>query len=73
MAAPDPQSPLLRQSEAADHLRLSQRTLERWRVSGTGPAFVKLGRRVLYRKLDLEEWIASRVLHSTSEAAISDL
>jgi excisionase family DNA binding protein len=59
---------LFTQAEAADHLRLSERTLKRWRVSGSGPAFVKLGRRVLYRKLDLEEWIASRVVHSTSEA-----
>jgi excisionase family DNA binding protein len=60
---------LLTQAETANYLRLSERTLERWRVNGSsGPAFVKLGRRVLYRKSDLDEWIASRVVHSTSEA-----
>jgi hypothetical protein len=28
---------------------MSPRTLERWRWSGKGPAFVKLGGRVVYR------------------------
>jgi excisionase family DNA binding protein len=58
---------LLTQSEAADYLRLSKRSLERWRVTGDGPAYCKAGRRVLYREADLEAWIASRVVHSTSE------
>ncbi len=53
---------LLTQQEAA-LLRLSKRTLERWRVSGSGPAFTKVGRRVLYREVDLLEWIAGRVMH----------
>ena len=30
------------------HPDLSPRTLERWRQQGTGPAFVKVGRRVGY-------------------------
>jgi len=60
---------LLTQSEAAEYLRISERTLERWRVAGSGPAFCKLGRRVLYQGSTLEEWIGSRVVHSTSEAA----
>jgi excisionase family DNA binding protein len=59
---------LLNQREVAEYLRLSERTLERWRVCGGGPAFTKLGKRVLYREPDLLEWIASHVVHSTSEA-----
>jgi hypothetical protein len=58
---------LLNQRQAADLLCLSERTLERWRVSGVGPAFVKLNRRVAYRETDLIEWINARVRHSTSE------
>jgi excisionase family DNA binding protein len=53
--------------EAADYLRLSRRTLERYRTSGFGPKFVKCGRSVRYRQSDLEEWIAARVVRSTSE------
>jgi hypothetical protein len=57
---------LLTQHEAALRLRLSERTLERWRVSGDGPSYIKLGRRVAYRECDLIEFVASRVRQSTS-------
>ena len=58
---------LLNQREAADFLRLSQRTLERFRLTGDGPPFVKTGRRVAYRREDLDRWITDRVRQSTSE------
>ncbi len=58
---------LLTQREAASALRLSERTLERSPVSGSGPLFVKLGRRVLYRQADIDRWIAERVIGSTSQ------
>jgi len=57
---------LLTQVEAARLLQLSERTLERLRVSGAGPRFVKAGRSVRYREIDLEAWIAGRVVSSTS-------
>ena len=59
---------LLTQHEAAAELRLSERTLERARVAGSGPPFCKLGRRVFYRQCDIQNWVASRVVNSTSEA-----
>ena len=59
---------LLTQQEAAEATRLSPRTLERHRLAGTGPKFVRLGRRVLYRREDVEEWIAANICRSTSEA-----
>ena len=58
----------LTQAEAADLLRISSRTLERYRVSGTGPQFVKAGRRVLYRQSDLEAWATTNTFSSTAEA-----
>jgi excisionase family DNA binding protein len=58
---------LLTSQEAAEVLRLSERTLERLRVTGDGPAFSKLGRRVLYRETDLETWVSGRRVASTSE------
>jgi len=60
---------LLTQREAATLLRLSERTLERLRVSGSGgPRFVRCGRRsIRYRQEDLDAYIASRVVGSTSE------
>ena len=58
---------LLKQRDAATICWLSERTLERLRVSGAGPKFVRLGKSVRYRLVDLEEWITSRVVGSTSE------
>ncbi len=60
---------LLKQAEAARVLGLSERTLERLRVRGTGPRFVKAGRLVRYREADLEAWTMARVRSSTSEGA----
>jgi hypothetical protein len=60
-------SMLLTQREAASALRLSERTLERWRVTGDGPKFVKAGRRVLYSPTALDAWITSRTLQSTCD------
>jgi predicted DNA-binding transcriptional regulator AlpA len=53
---------------AAQRLRMSERNLERLRASGTGPKFVRVGRLVSYTDRDLEEYIASQTVQSTSEA-----
>jgi predicted DNA-binding transcriptional regulator AlpA len=58
---------LLSQGQAAALLGLSPRTLERYRCTGFGPVYRKLGRRVLYRPADIDAWIASRVRSSTSD------
>jgi predicted DNA-binding transcriptional regulator AlpA len=61
-------APLLKQREAALRLTLSVRSMERLRVLGGGPKFVRLSRgRIAYREEDLAEWIAKRVVSSTSE------
>jgi predicted DNA-binding transcriptional regulator AlpA len=60
---------LLTQREAASVLRLSERTLERLRVTGLGPQFLRCGGRAIrYRQSDLENWIGGRVVASTSQA-----
>lgn len=58
-------------AEAAGFVRLSPRTLERLRVQGTGPRFVKAGRgkraKVLYSAEDLKVWLSATTYQSTSE------
>ncbi|RWD79761.1 MAG: DNA-binding protein [Mesorhizobium sp.] len=45
---------LLTPPEAAETLRVSARTLERWRMTGDGPKFVRIGpRRLAYRVSDV--------------------
>ncbi len=60
---------LLRQNEAAEWLGLSGRTLEKHRCFGTGPAYRKIGGRVVYAIADLMEWADRGTRTSTTEAA----
>jgi predicted DNA-binding transcriptional regulator AlpA len=58
---------LLTTKEAADEMRMSPRTLERMRLDGDGPKFVKVRRSVRYRRIDIESWSVSCMVSSTSE------
>ena len=58
---------LLTQHECAELLRLSERTLERLRVTGRGPKFLRIRHSVRYRPADVEAWLSSRIVRSTSE------
>lgn len=51
---------LLTETEAAELLSLSVRTLQAWRYSGSGPRYCRLGRPIRYRRADLLAWIEAR-------------
>lgn len=57
----------VRTREAARYLSLSNRTLEKLRVTGTGPEYFKMGRAVVYAISDLDAWIAKNRRASTSD------
>lgn len=57
----------LRTPEAARFLGLSGRTLEKHRTYGTGPAYRKLGGRVVYAINDLQAWADRGAVTSTSD------
>lgn len=57
----------LRTKEAAVFLSLSPRTLEKHRTYGTGPAYKKLGGRVVYAVDDLQSWVERGAVTSTSD------
>ena len=59
--------PCLKQSELAARWTISARTLERWRWTGEGPAFLKIGGRVVYRLEDVLAYEQARQRHSTAE------
>jgi predicted DNA-binding transcriptional regulator AlpA len=56
---PPPDRKYLTTKEAADRVRLSESALEKKRVDGSGPVFVKLGKAVRYEVSALDEWIAA--------------
>lgn len=46
--------------QAAAFLGLAPQTLRNMRFYGRGPAYCKLGRRIVYRVCDLEKFLADR-------------
>jgi Helix-turn-helix domain len=64
-------SPYMPQDLAAKFLGLSPKTLERFRVEGRGPCFLKLGRRVVYSRDDLVQWAEAQRRHSTSDRGMA--
>ena len=52
--------------EAAERLRTSVGTLANWRVTGTGPRFIKLGRKVLYPVAELEAFEQRQLRSNTA-------
>jgi predicted DNA-binding transcriptional regulator AlpA len=63
-------STTLTAGEAAKVLGLAPSTLAKLRLSGDGPVYCKLGRRVVYRQKDLEVWLESRIARNTSDADV---
>ena len=59
-------SDLLDESEAAQYCRPRKKTLQAWRSARikSKPPLVKVGRRVFYRRFDLEAWIVSNTYYS---------
>ncbi|WP_376690094.1 helix-turn-helix transcriptional regulator [Wenzhouxiangella sp. EGI_FJ10409] len=60
-----PNKSFLTTEEAAEYVGLQKSTLEAWRCRGGGPRFVKMGRAVRYRLVDLDAWIESRLRENT--------
>jgi predicted DNA-binding transcriptional regulator AlpA len=60
----------LRQEAAAEYLGWSESTLEKKRLTGDGPPYIKLSTgRVVYDTRDLDQWLDERRVTSTSQTA----
>ncbi len=60
----------LTQAELARRWRKSERTLERWRLRGQGPAHLRIGG-VLYRLSDIEEYERTQLRQKAARRAKS--
>jgi len=69
LAPPPPADEVFDTADAAAYLKLSKQQLEIWRSRGGGPPFLKLDRRVRYRRNELDAWMNQRKRNSTSELA----
>jgi hypothetical protein len=60
----------LNQKDLARRWGMSPRTLERWRWIGFGPKFLKLGKKVKYRTVDVEAFELDRLRDSTGSTEV---
>jgi hypothetical protein len=72
-AAPNIPALIVTEAEAATMLRLSVRTLQRLRLDGGGPRWVRLTdrHRLGYAIADLQAWVRARSMTSTSAATVA--
>jgi len=61
---------LLNTDELAEELGLTSRSLERWRQTGEGPEYLKIGRSVRYELEVVRNWLRSKESGSTSEHCV---
>ncbi|WP_238258257.1 helix-turn-helix domain-containing protein [Methylobacterium gnaphalii] len=52
--------------QAAHLLSLTPRTLQTWRLRGSGPAFECFGSRVRYRQATLAAWLSARTVSTAA-------
>jgi predicted DNA-binding transcriptional regulator AlpA len=66
-------SELLNTVEAAHRLRLNPQTLNRWRRQGTGPAYVRVGKKVMYLEEQITTWLAAHREIPGEPEALADM
>ena len=68
MPGPDKtKSQVMRTAEAAAYCGSSASTFEKLRLTGGGPVYSKIGRRVVYRVEDLDAWLTANQRRTTSQ------
>lgn len=64
-------SSYLTTQDVADRLRIAPQTLMVWRSRGKGPAWRKLGARVVYEEAEVLAWVDSHRRNSTRDVSHS--
>lgn len=68
-----PGSKMLDEQALAEWLGESTSNIQKWRVKGSGPKFVKLPKAIRYEVKAVRDWIQGKTVSSTSEATIKGL
>ena len=61
---------LLNTAESAEVVKTSPEFLHKNRAQGRGPRYVRIGRKVFYRRRDLHEWLESRVVETADTRVV---
>lgn len=54
--------------QAADYTTISKSSLDKLRVNGGGPLYIKVGARIIYDRIDLDLWLIGKKIANTSQA-----
>lgn len=52
--------------DAAEYTGLARATLKKWRSTGEGPAYARVGSKVVYRVADLDQYLTDRLVGGAS-------
>jgi hypothetical protein len=58
---------VLREPHAAFYIGIAKTTLKKQRMQGRGPAFVRMGRTIVYRLRDLDLFLETRLVRIDKE------
>jgi excisionase family DNA binding protein len=61
MTLPESVGELYSVNQLAEYLGLSPRTIMAWKPAGLGPKRIQIGRRVFFKKADVQEWLDAQV------------
>jgi hypothetical protein len=53
--------------QAANYTSISKSSLDKLRVYGGGPLYIKVGARVVYDRVDLDTWLVGKKVANTSQ------
>jgi len=61
--------PIVKPAEFSELIGHSLRTLQRWRTTGEGPQYIKLGKDVRYQRSAIQSWLRDRTIPHTKFTA----
>jgi excisionase family DNA binding protein len=47
-------------AQLSEHLQIPEETLRKWRIAGTGPKYVRIGKHIRYRRMQVDRWLEQR-------------
>ena len=56
-------APFLTPAHLAKAFAVSQKTLERWRLDGNGPSYLKVGKQIRYPVSELDRWVRLNLIN----------
>jgi hypothetical protein len=66
-------SDFLTKEALAAELGRNPRTLDRWEVLGIGPPRTLVGRKILYRRMSVQRWLAAQESQGRSDKAAAEI